>query len=234
MTDEEILKAFECCCGDDVNGTHCKDCPAEKYNFDWCSDEVLREMVVYIKRLKAENAELKEKAQKLDEQLKAISDRTAKFPSLEQIEKRFLDWAIPFLKANVTSCKEEWFGIEWIAKAIWEFIKNGFENAIAVDETNAALRGRLEKAVELPCKVGDKVYIPWVWDNQSGIMEAPVVTIRLYPYVRKYEIRLETDSLTFAQKYQYGNFNDKDFGTLIFTTPEAAEARLKQMQGGEE
>lgn len=48
MTDEEILKAFECCCGDYVNGTHCKDCPAEKYNFDWCADEVLREMVVYI------------------------------------------------------------------------------------------------------------------------------------------------------------------------------------------
>lgn len=61
MTDEEILKAFECCCGDYVNGTHCKDCPAEKYNFDWCSDEVLREMVVYIKRLKAENAALRER-----------------------------------------------------------------------------------------------------------------------------------------------------------------------------
>lgn len=143
MTDEEILKAFECCCGDDVNGTHCKDCPAEKYNFDWCSDEVLREMVDYTKRLQAENAELKEKAQKLNEQLKAISDRTAKFPSLEQIEKRFLDWTIPFLKARITGCKEEWFGIEWIAKAIWEFIKDGFETAIAVDETNAVLRERL-------------------------------------------------------------------------------------------
>lgn len=64
MTDEEILKAFECCCGDDVNGTHCKDCPAEKYNFDWCSDEVSREMVVYIKRLKAENAALRERLDK--------------------------------------------------------------------------------------------------------------------------------------------------------------------------
>lgn len=64
MTDEEILKAFECCCGDDVNGTHCKDCPAEKYNFDWCSDEVSRQMVVYIKRLKAENAALKERLDK--------------------------------------------------------------------------------------------------------------------------------------------------------------------------
>lgn len=59
MTDEEILKAFECCCGDDVNGTHCKDCPAEKYNFDWCSDEVSRQMVDYTKRLQAENAALR-------------------------------------------------------------------------------------------------------------------------------------------------------------------------------
>lgn len=64
MTDEEILKAFECCCGDYVNGTHCKDCPAEKYNFDWCSDEVSRQMVVYIKRLKAENAALRERLDK--------------------------------------------------------------------------------------------------------------------------------------------------------------------------
>lgn len=64
MTDEEILKAFECCCGDDVNGTHCKDCPAEKYNFDWCSDEVSRQMVDYTKRLQAENAALRERSER--------------------------------------------------------------------------------------------------------------------------------------------------------------------------
>lgn len=64
MTDEEILKAFECCCGDDINGTHCKDCPAEKYNFDWCSDEVSRQMVAYTKRLQAENAALRERLEK--------------------------------------------------------------------------------------------------------------------------------------------------------------------------
>lgn len=64
MTDEEILKAFECCCGDDVNGTHCKDCPAEKYNFDWCSDEVSRQMVDYTKRLQAENAALRKRLDK--------------------------------------------------------------------------------------------------------------------------------------------------------------------------
>lgn len=118
--------------------------------------------------------------------------------------------------------------------AIKLYSEAGAEEIKRLEAENAALKERLEKAVELPCKVGDKVYIPWVWDNQSGIMEAPVITIRLYPYIRKYEIRLETDSLNFAQKYHYGNFNDKDFGTLIFTTREAAEARLKDLQGGKQ
>lgn len=117
--------------------------PQTPMNYDTASYQI------YVAHLEAENVELTKKARQLDEQLKAISDRTTKFPSLEQIEKRFLDWAIPFLKARITGCKEEWFGIDYIAKAIWEFIKDGFENAIAVDETNAALRERLDKAVEL-------------------------------------------------------------------------------------
>lgn len=75
MTDEEILKAFECCCGDDVNGTHCKDCPAEKYNFDWCSDEVSRQMVDYTKRLQAENAALKERLNKAVEPPCKLGDK---------------------------------------------------------------------------------------------------------------------------------------------------------------
>ena len=132
------------------------------------------------------------------------------------------------VKQNIIEALDEF--CDDFADEMWE----AAEEIITLRKENAALRERLEKAVELPCKVGDKVYIPWVWDNQSGIMEAPVITIRLYPYIRKYEIRLETDSLNFAQKYHYGNFNDKDFGTLIFTTREAAEARLKDLQGGKQ
>lgn len=126
--------------------------PQTPMNYDTASYQI------YVAHLEAENVELTKKARQLDEQLKAISDRTTKFPSLEQIEKRFLDWAIPFLKARITGCKEEWFGIDYIAKAIWEFIKDGFENAIAVDETNAALCERLDKAVILPYRIGDKFY----------------------------------------------------------------------------
>lgn len=129
---------------------------------------------------------------------------------------------------------------EKICKLYAEILKvddNGVEKCVpcvckTLETENVALRERLDKSVELPCKVGDKVYIPWVWDNQSGIMEAPVVVIRLYSYTRKYEISLETDSLSFAQKYHYGNFNDNDFGTLVYSTPEAAKVRLKELQGG--
>lgn len=172
-----------------------------------------------INELEAENAELKEKAQKLDEQLKAISDRTAKFPSLEQIEKRFLDWAIPFLKAKVTSCKEEWFGIEWIAKAIWEFIKNGFENAIAVDETNAALRERLSKAVELPYK---RKRLLW-GDKDKETLLCPDCLTDLMGGIG--------DETFVVQCPNCGCFVDCMVEPIPFT--ESAEARLKQMQGGE-
>lgn len=166
--------------------------------------------------IKAENAELKEKAQKLDEQLKAISDRTAKFPSLEQIEKRFLDWAIPFLKARITGCKEEWFGIEWIAKAIWEFIKNGFENAIAVDETNAALRERLEKAIEPPCERDDIFYR--FFQYPAEMVEDIACGFRKEKDGELYVCSANSES--------WYNVKECEFSR------EAAEARLKELQGG--
>lgn len=93
MTDEEILKAFECCCGDDTNGTHCKDCPAEKYNFDWCSDEVLRQMVDYTKRLQAENVALRERLDKAVEHHFYVFDKkTGKEADVYEIALNE-DWA---------------------------------------------------------------------------------------------------------------------------------------------
>ena len=122
--------------------------PQTPMNYDMASYKA------YVAHLEADNAELTRKARELEEQLKAISDRTAKFPSLEQIKKNFLDWTIPFLKARITGCKEEWFGIDCIAKAIWESIKDDYATAITVDETNAALRERLnitKMALEYAC-----------------------------------------------------------------------------------
>lgn len=202
--------------------------PQTPMNYDTASYKA------YVAHLEAENAELKEKAQKLDEQLKAISDRTAKFPSLEQIEKRFLDWAIPFLKAKVTSCKEEWFGIDYIAKAIWEFIKNGFENAIAVDETNAALRERLDKAIELPVECYSKVWylniVPTISLKANTIYEGTLVGYHIVPINGMIyfiaEIRIENE---------YGVTQlpnaEKDYNKTWFTDRAAAEKRLAELGG---
>ena len=167
--------------------------PQTPMNYDMASYKA------YVAHLETENAELIKKISQLEEQLKAISDRTACLPSLEQIKKRFLDWSIPFLKARITGCKEEWFGIEWIAKAIWEFIKESFETAIAVDETNAALRERLDKAVELP-----KPFIEQDGDGYYRVYSSGINIIR--------------------HAKQHG----------VYDTPEAAEARLRELQGGKE
>lgn len=111
------------------------------------------------------------------------------------------------------------------------------ENKMRADrlETeNAALRERLEKAVELPCKIGDKVYMPWVYDEISGIAEITVCSVTVFDGEYIYDTDLESDDIDFKQEYSYGQFRDYDFGTKVFTTREAAVARLAELKGGEE
>ena len=97
---------------------------------------------------------------------------------------------------------------------------------------NAALKERLDKAVELPCKIGDKVYMPWVYDGISGIAEITVCSVTVLDGEYIYDTDLESDDIDFKQEYSYGQFRDYDFGTKVFTTREAAEARLTELKGG--
>lgn len=96
---------------------------------------------------------------------------------------------------------------------------------------NAALRERLDKAVELPCKIGDKVYMPWVYDGISGIAEITVCSVTVFDGEYIYDTDLESDDIDFKQEYSYGQFRDYDFGTKVFTTREAAEVRLAELKG---
>lgn len=100
---------------------------------------------------------------------------------------------------------------------------------------NAALRERLEKAVELPVKIGDKVYMPWVYGGESGIAECEVYHIALFKD-RNDRILivtdLKSDNIDFKRKYNYGQFMLRDFGVKLFAAPEAAEARLAELKGG--
>ena len=99
---------------------------------------------------------------------------------------------------------------------------------------NAALRERLSRAVVLPVKVGDKVYMPWVYDGMSGIAEITAMSITIFDGEFICDTDLESDDINFKQEYSYGQFRDLDFGTKVFTTRKAAEARLAELKGGKE
>ena len=96
---------------------------------------------------------------------------------------------------------------------------------------NAALRERLEKAVELPCKVGDTVYMPWTWGGTSGIANLKVCYITLFEGEFLCDTDLESDDIDYKRKYNFGQFREYDFGLKVFITREAAEARLAELKG---
>ena len=89
---------------------------------------------------------------------------------------------------------------------------------------NAALRKRLEKAVELKAKVGDTIYMPWVWAGKSGITVLKVLYIQMLADELEYNTDFETDDPAYAAFYKFGKFRANDFGEIVFTTREAAEA----------
>lgn len=93
---------------------------------------------------------------------------------------------------------------------------------------NAALRERLEKAVELPAKIGDTVYK--VYDKCDG-HNCPYNGY--YGQWRcHYEGERRCKPFIIIKQFCYSDipFVNK----TIFVLREAAEARLKELQGGEE
>lgn len=93
---------------------------------------------------------------------------------------------------------------------------------------NAELRARLEKAVELPCKVGDTVYfIPASISKTSEffIMEWKIESIIIME--KSYTLNCVDSKKRFYYMF------DRLFGIQWFTDRTKAEARLKELQGGE-
>ena len=98
-----------------------------------------------------------------------------------------------------------------------EYIKN-YKRIIAdLQAENAPLRERLGKAVEIPCKVGDKVY---------EIIEGEVQGERVENY------RIDNMGIWVTVQLKFGTstilLNE---ARKIFLTREAAEARLKELGG---
>ena len=92
---------------------------------------------------------------------------------------------------------------------------------------NAELKARLEKAVDLPVKVGDTVWLIWYIhvsaDAHLQCVEAKITDLMMMKDLVRYG----------AQEGDWCHeFTNDAIGEWVFTTREAAEARLAELKGG--
>ena len=91
-----------------------------------------------------------------------------------------------------------------------------------------------ENVIELPCKVGEMVYLPWEFDGVRSIAYLTVTHIifdREHNYVKT---DFDTDDEAYYDKYQCGSYEFEDFGKIVFINHEEAENALAKMKGGAE
>ena len=116
------------------------------------------------------------------------------------------------------------------------------ENQV-IDEVVSDCREILDKIengtlIELPCKVGDTIYVPWVYDGEYGVSFHEIKRIEIYK--GGIDILFDVDEGNFdidalyAVLYIYnaGRFNLSLLGERFFITREEAEKRLKELQNG--
>ena len=83
--------------------------------------------------------------------------------------------------------------------------------------------------VLMPCKVGDRVYVPWCWNGEHDIAFANVEEIKIYDSQNHsmFFIDLQSDEEEFNQSF--GGWKlDKSIGKTVFLTREEAERALKE------
>lgn len=82
------------------------------------------------------------------------------------------------------------------------------------------------KLVKLPCKVGDVVY--GINTDRNIVSALKIISTKIYSYAIYFDYQL-IDGI-------YKNivsFADIDFGKTVFLTKSEAEAKLKELKGGE-
>ena len=95
-------------------------------------------------------------------------------------------------------------------------------------DENAALRERLGKAVELPCKIGDEVYeVHGKCDRKNCVYNGYYGQWRC-----DYGGKTNCNPFITVNKFCYSNI--PMVGKTIFVTKEEAEARLAELKGGRE
>lgn len=129
-------------------------------------------------------------------------------------------------------CAKCGFWHKWLGKEeLRQYDKKDSKDTIIarLQAENAALKERLEKAVELPVKVGDTVwlvgYIHVSADAHLQCVEAKITDLMMMKDLVRYG----------AQEGDWCHeFTNDDIGEWVFTTHEAAEARLAELKGEKE
>ena len=76
-----------------------------------------------------------------------------------------------------------------------------------------------------PCKVGDTVYYPWIYDGHCGIAFSKVQSINIY--VNELPLVIVEDWR--SDMPMPISFYSEDFGETVFLTKDQAEQKLKEL-----
>ena len=89
------------------------------------------------------------------------------------------------------------------------------------------------KIVEMPCKVGQWVYVPWRWEGQQAVAIVKVEEIKFYDSSMHYMffIDMESDVESFNQLFGGWKIGDS-IGKTVFLTREEAERALERSENG--
>ena len=133
------------------------------------------------------------------------------------------------LKSSLTHANEEC--LKWHERA-QNLLKDsggsisGYEKKISdLQAENAALRERLGKAVELPCRVGDTIYSLERIDLKIRENKVIAITFLLSNSVNHLEVQAHNFRGAVA------SFESIDFGRYVFINRADAEARLAELKG---
>lgn len=157
---------------------------------------------------------------------------------LNEISVKFDE--LGFVPTTLTDEKSEHF-IEWFATEISEIKKEEerlkaenkqLKQTLSKMETvEKELKARLEKAVELPCKVGDTVYSVFKFPNEKTVLKGTCkhININICSGFPEIFIKLvfETNEQLFLRTYSGNDLNN------IFLLRSEAEARLAELRKGE-
>lgn len=89
-----------------------------------------------------------------------------------------------------------------------------------------------EGVIVPPCKVGQKIYMPWNWKGIEGIAILTVERISITEAGVSVRTDFYSDDYAYFSAYELGVFRFKHFGKTVFLTREEAEKAIEERREG--